>query len=151
MSPSTAPLYRRLVARRDSDAERAAIERTVLDYFEGWFGGDPVRMKRALHPELVKRSLDKTPSGSETIRTITADSMIEATARGDGRKESPQNLCLEIKVEDVLGGLASVTARSSVYTEYLHLARTSDGWKIINDLWQQTPDRRRDRSDRSVL
>ena len=58
------------------ETERAAIERAVLDYFEGWFGGDPVRMERALHPELVKRSVDKAPSGRETLRTITAEWMI---------------------------------------------------------------------------
>ena len=127
------------MARRDPEGERAAIERTVLDYFEGWFGGDPVRMERALHPELVKRSLDKTPSGRESLRTITAEWMIDAAARGLGRDEDPGDLRIEIEVEDVLGELANVTVRSVVYTEYLHLARTSDGWKIVNDLWQQTP------------
>ena len=96
-------------------------------------------MKRALHPELVKRSLDKTPSGRESLPTITAEWMIEAAARGLGRDEDPGDLRIEIEVEDVLGELANVTVRSVVYTEYLHLARTSDGWKIVNDLWQQTP------------
>ena len=114
-------------------------ERTVLDYFEGWFGGDPVRMQRALHPELVKRSLEKDASERETLRTITAELMIEATARGEGRNESPVDLGIEIEVKDVLGDLASVTVRSAVYTEFLHLARTSDGWKIVNDVWQPTP------------
>ena len=127
------------MARRDPEGERAAIERTVLDYFEGWFGGDPARMERALHPELVKRSLDKTPSGRESLRTITAQWMIDAAARGLGRDEDPGDLRIEIEVEDVLGELANVTVRSVVYTEYLHLARTSHGWKIVNDLWQQTP------------
>jgi len=56
-----------------------------------------------------------------------------------GRDEHPGDLRIEIEVEDVLGELANVTVRSAVYTEYLHLARTSDGWKIVNDLWQQTP------------
>jgi putative lumazine-binding protein len=129
------PLYRPVVARRDPDTERAAIERTVLDYFEGWFDADPVRMERALHPELVKRSLEKDAS----LRTITAESMIEATVRGEGKNESPEDLRVEIEVADVLGELANVTVRSAVYTEYLHLARTSDGWKIVNDLWQPTP------------
>ena len=127
------------MAAQVPQAERAAIERTVLDYFEGWFGGDPVRIERALHPELVKRSLDKTPRGRETLRTITAEWMIEAAGRGVGRDEDPGDLRIEIEVEDVLGELANVTVRSVVYTEYLHLARTSDGWKIVNDLWQQTP------------
>jgi hypothetical protein len=130
------PLYRSVV---DPDTERAAIERTVLDYFEGWFGGDPARMERALHPELVKRSLEKAPAGRETLRTITAESMIEATARGEGKNDSPGDLRIEIEVEDVLGELANVTVRSVVYTEYLHLARTSGGWKIVNDVWQPTP------------
>jgi Putative lumazine-binding len=131
------PLYRPVVARRDPDTERAAIERTVLDYFEGWFGGDPVRMERALHPELVKRSLETDPSGRETLRTITAEWMIEATARGEERSDSPVDLGIEIEV-DILGELANVTVRSVVYTEYLPLARTSDGWKILNDVWQPT-------------
>ncbi len=133
------PLYLLVVARRDPDTERAAIERTVLDYFEGWFGGDPVRMERALHPELVKRSLQRDASGRETLRTISAGSMVEATARGEGKNESQADLHIEIEVEDVLGELANVTVRSTVYTEYLHLARTSSGWKIVNDVWQPTP------------
>src|ERR687897_708241 len=41
----------------ESDDE-AAIVRAVLDYFEGWYDGDPVRMERALHPDLAKRRLD---------------------------------------------------------------------------------------------
>jgi Putative lumazine-binding len=128
--------YRLVVARRDPRADRAAIERTVLDYFEGWFDGDPVRMERALHRDLVKRSLEQDASGRETLRTITAGEMIEATARGGGKAQRPADLRIEIEVEDVLGLLANVTVRSAVYTEYLHLARTADGWKIVNDVWQ---------------
>jgi hypothetical protein len=133
------PQYGLAVASGDADTERAAIERTVLDYFEGWFNGDPVCMERALHPELVKRSLEKDPSGGRMLRTITAEEMIEATARGEGKDEDPGDLRIAIEVEDVLGELANVTVRSAVYIEYLHLARTSDGWKIVNDVWQPTP------------
>jgi hypothetical protein len=127
------------VARRDPKADRAAIERAVLDYFEGWFDGDPVRMKRALHPELVKRSLERDDSKRQTLGTITAEEMIEATARGEGKSQRPRDLRIEIETEDILGDLANVTVRSAVYTEYLHLARTSDGWRIVNDVWQSTP------------
>ncbi len=30
-----------------------SIERTALDYFDGWFDGDAERKARALHPEIV--------------------------------------------------------------------------------------------------
>ena len=35
--------------------DQEAIRGVVLDYIDGWFDGDAVRMERALHPELVKR------------------------------------------------------------------------------------------------
>ena len=54
-----------------------AIRNTVLDYFEGWFEGDIVRMDRALHPDLVKR----TPAPS--LGATTKDRMLELTALGD--------------------------------------------------------------------
>jgi hypothetical protein len=32
--------------------------------------------------------------------------------------------------------IASVTVRTAVYYEYLHLVQTPDGWKIANALWR---------------
>jgi hypothetical protein len=127
------------VARGEPDADAAAVKQTVLDYFEGWFEGDPARMERALHPELVKRSLERNASGGESLRTITAPMMVEATAQGGAKENHPGELRIDIEIEDILGDLANVTVRSAVYIEYLHLARGADGWKIVNDLWQRTP------------
>jgi hypothetical protein len=36
------------------------------------------------------------------------------------------------------GSIANVTVRSAVYREYVQLARTRDGWKIVNALRQRT-------------
>ena len=30
---------------------------------------------------------------------------------------------------------ASVVVHSQIYTKYLHLVRTDEGWKIVNALW----------------
>jgi len=40
-----------------TDSERAAVVRTVADYFDSWFEGDPERMARVLHPSLAKRRI----------------------------------------------------------------------------------------------
>ena len=37
--------------------DNEAIIATVMDYFEGWFDGNPERMERALHPNLDKRGV----------------------------------------------------------------------------------------------
>jgi hypothetical protein len=113
----------------------AAIVQTVLDYFEGWFDGDPVRMERALHPGLAKRAL---LADASSLDETSAREMIDATRRGVGKAKDPGDRRIEVKVEDVYGSIANATVRSTVYREYVQLARTADGWKIVNALWDWT-------------
>jgi Putative lumazine-binding len=114
--------------------EHEAIERTALDYYEGWFDGDAMRMERALHPQLVKRSLSKDES---TVATISAQEMVESTAAGSGLARDPGRAerKIEIHVDHVYGDIATATVTSAVYVDYLQLARTREGWKIVNVLW----------------
>jgi hypothetical protein len=109
--------------------EQELITAAARDYFEGWFDGDPVRMERALHRDLVKRR------AGEELGTTTAERMIELTRRGEGKADAADRR-LEIVVEDVYEGIASVTVRSAPYYEYLHLVRTGKGWKIANALFE---------------
>jgi hypothetical protein len=114
-------------------AVEAAVAATVRDYFEGWFDADPVRMERALHPALAKR----TQEGDPDVRTTTRERMVEATAAGEGRLAGADRT-LEITVVDAYQSIATVVVRSAVYREYLHLVRTGDGWRIVNALWAYT-------------
>jgi hypothetical protein len=123
------------MAAEFSADDRAAVVRTALDYFEGWFNGDAVRIERALHPELAKRSLGQASSNPERLATVTAQQMIEATARGQGKRQDPGDRRIEVEVEDIHGTIANATVRSAVYVEYLQLVHTRDGWKIVNALW----------------
>jgi hypothetical protein len=111
--------------------EQELITQTVLDYFEGWFDGDVARMDRALHPDLVKRS------PGATLGITTKQRMLELTAQGAGVEDGADRR-LDVEVEDVREDIASVTVRSAVYHEYLHLVRAQDGWKIANALWRSS-------------
>ena len=117
-------------------AERNAIVRAALDYFEGWFEGDAARMRRAVHPDLAKRSPDDAPAPGE-LEKLTAQEMIERTAEGIGKTRDLPDRRLEVEVDHVHREIANVTVRSNVYVEYLHLVRTREGWKIVNALWQR--------------
>ena len=48
-------------ASADAQNEKAAIVATALDYAEGYYGGEPQRMARALSPYLSKRGLMTRP------------------------------------------------------------------------------------------
>ena len=113
-------------------ADEAEIVQTVLDYFEGWFDGDRGRMERALHPGLAKRSLE---SDGQALNETTAEWMLDATGQGLGRERDRGDRRIEVEIEDAYDTIASATVRSAVYREYVHLVRTSDGWKIVNALW----------------
>ncbi|MDJ0791555.1 MAG: nuclear transport factor 2 family protein [Acidimicrobiia bacterium] len=108
----------------------AAIEAAVRDYIEGWYSGDAERMDRALHDDLVKR----TPTGEAEadLRNVRKDRMIELTSAGGG--EMP-DAAYEIHIDDVSDDIATVRLGSPEYLDYLHLAKTSDGWSIVNVLF----------------
>jgi hypothetical protein len=113
--------------------DQAQIKSTVLDYFEGWFDGDATRMKRALHPSLAKRSLADDAS---SLDSDSAEEMIDATAKGLGKQRDPGERKIDVRVVEVCEEIATVVVHSNVYREYLHLARTHEGWKIVNALWR---------------
>jgi len=114
-----------------TDGEHDAIVATALDYYEGWFDGEPDRMERALHPELAKRAL--TPE--RTIDNTTAEEMVEGTRAGMGKARKPAELKLQVDVDDVHGSIASARVTSNVYVDYLQLVKTDGRWQILNALW----------------
>ncbi|MGA7097553.1 MAG: nuclear transport factor 2 family protein [Acidimicrobiia bacterium] len=109
----------------------AEIETVVRDYIEGWYAGNVERIDRALHTNLVKR----TPGGEgpDSLREVTKTRMIELTADGGGDAPDPH---MEIDIDDVAGDIAAARVVSPEYVDYLHLAKTSGGWKIANVLFR---------------
>jgi hypothetical protein len=123
-------------ATEPSPEDLAAVRATILDYFEGWFDGDPVRMERALHPGLAKHALGQDRGRSGILDVTTKDEMMEATERGSGRERDSPDRRIRIDVASLSGDIASAVVDSDVYVEYVLLARTGDGWRITSTLWR---------------
>ena len=64
-----------------SEADKAAIKQTALDYIEGWYEGDAERTERALHPELAKRIVRTNPQGQSRLDQMSAMSLVQGTRR----------------------------------------------------------------------
>jgi ketosteroid isomerase-like protein len=123
------------MTKQAAPTNRELIAETVRDYFEGWYDGDTARMERALHPDLVKRSAGEERGA--TLGITTKERMLELTAQGAGREDGADR-SLDIRIEDATEDTASVTVRSAVYHEYVHLVHTAEGWKVANALWRYT-------------
>ena len=115
-----------------------AITGTARDYVEGWFDGDEARMRRCLHPELVKRTIfhDPASGGWRLGRPADAAAMVGWTRAGEGRTAVPDERTFEIVIEDVFRHIASVRVLSRPYMDYLHVAKVGDRWLIVNVLWE---------------
>jgi Putative lumazine-binding len=113
-----------------------AVRSVVMDYLEGWFEGDAGRMERALHPELVKRCRGIEGDDPDALETLSAPEMIDATADGEGRREDAADRRIEIRIDYLGGGVASVLCFCHRYTDLLHLIEMPDGWKIVNAAWR---------------
>ena len=116
------------------DRDVAAIEAVAADYIAGWYSGDAKRMDRALHDDLVKRTMVVDEETTEMrLRAVTKARMVEMTAGGGGEQPDPK---FEVFVDGISGDIAAARTVSPEYVDYLHLARTPEGWKIVNVLFR---------------
>jgi len=121
-----------------SPEDLEAITAVARDYVEGWFDGDEARMRRCLHPELVKRTIYHDPATGDWRlgRPADAEMMVGWTRAGEGKTAVVEERAFEIVIESVFRHLASVSVLSSPYMDLLHIAKIGDRWFIVNVLWE---------------
>jgi hypothetical protein len=114
------------------------ITQASRDYIEGWYSGDAERMRRGLHPELVKRTLMYDAGGGTWLLRppSTAGMMVQFTGRGGGSDVPEAERTIEITIRDVFRHIACVQVVSRDMMDYLHLVKLNDRWFIINVLWE---------------
>jgi hypothetical protein len=122
----------------ESAADAEAITAVARDYIEGYFDGDEARMRRCLHPDLVKRTIWHHPETGDWAlgRPSSAEAMIGWARDGVGRDAVAGGRPIEITIEDAFRHIASVKVVSQPFMDYLHIAKIGDRWLIVNVLWE---------------
>jgi hypothetical protein len=129
------------VARPQSAADSAAIRSTALDYVEGWYEGNPQRMARALHPELVKRIVvSDTATKQSVLQSMGATALVNGARHGYGKSTPKERQQKEVTILDVFGNAASAKAVMADWIDYMQLAKVNGRWVIVNVLWERKPD-----------
>lgn len=120
--------------------EMESIKKAALDYIEGWYEASPERMERALHPELAKRAVQNI-DGADNLRAISFERMMELAKSKNEDKEALARI--ECEILDTHNNMACAKTVSPDFIDYLHLAKWRGEWKIINALWEFTPEARK--------
>jgi hypothetical protein len=132
-----------LCASAQSVKDTMAIKETTLNYIEGYFYKDADRMEKALHPELVKRSIQKSKDGFEFVVNRGASFMIMAAANNTNRHAANPEGPIEsvIEIYDIVGNAATVKVSTNQYDfiDYLHIGKYYGEWKIMNVFWASPP------------
>jgi hypothetical protein len=127
--------------RAQDTAEVAAVERAALDYLEGFYEGDPGKIRRSVHPDVVKYGF-YIPRGESayTGEAMTFQEMLEyaASVRERGN-HPPETAPKEVEVLEVMDQIAAARVTAWWGSDYLHLARVEGRWTIMHVLWQTPP------------
>ena len=118
-----------------SAADSAAIRATALDYIDGYYTGDAERMRRSLHPGLVKRIV-RVQEGQPRLGEMNAQELIDGTAAGWGTRVPVGERRTDVTILDVFQNVAAVRVDAHAWIDYMQIARWNGEWKIVNVLWE---------------
>lgn len=122
-----------------SDADKAAITQTALDYIEGWYEGNPDRMERALSPDLAKRIVMTNDQGRSMLQQMSAMGLVQNVKRGGGKNTPKERQQKDVTILDVFENAACVKIVASDWVDYLQEAKFNGKWVIVNVLWELKP------------
>ncbi len=120
--------------KQGADALQAA-----LDYSEGWYDGDEVRVERVLHPRFVRRIAAVTVAGDDFFRQQDRAQFLEAVRSGGDKATPADQRQIKATVRDLARTMATVRVESAYYVEYLNLVKIRERWQIVNVLWENVP------------
>ncbi|GHD60092.1 nuclear transport factor 2 family protein [Jeongeupia chitinilytica] len=121
------------VALAGPAADRDAVSQVASNYLRAWYTGDGALMKTTLHPQLAKRM--PTGKRNAALDDISASALVMATDAGYGKPAADDAKRNDVTVLDLRGDVAFVKVVGDRMTEYLQLARTDDGWSVVNVLF----------------
>lgn len=126
-----------------SAADRATVERAVLDYVEGFYEGDSTKLARSVSPEVHKFGFFVPRDSTRYVGSAMPFPEFFAYARRvrENSRQAPASAIKRVELLDVLDQTAAAKLTANWGIDYLLLARVDGRWMIRQVLWQ-TPPRR---------
>ena len=119
--------------------DRAAVKRAAMDYIEGFYYGDTLKIKRSIHSDLSKYgySIDKTTKAYKG-KQMTYERAIEFSrdVALDPQWAAPNGAIKKIKILDIQDKIACVRVKAYWGIDYMLMAKLNDRWMITKVLWQ---------------
>jgi len=128
-------------ALAQSAADRAAVERAVLDYVEGFYEGDSVKLARSIMPEVNKYGyyIPRDSTGYAGSAMPWPEFFAYARRVRENNRQAPATAAKTVEIFDVLDQTASAKLTAFWGVDYLLLAKRDGKWMIRQVMWQTPP------------
>ena len=122
--------------------DRSGVERAVLDYVEGFYEGDTLKLKRSVHPDVAKYGYYVPRDSSRYFGEAMpfAEFLSYARSIKERNRQAGPDAPKKVEIFDVLDQTASAKLTAWWGTDYLLLAKYEGRWMIRQVMWQ-TPKR----------
>jgi hypothetical protein len=120
-------------------SDRDAVRQAALDYVEGVYEVQPDRIRRSVHPTLVKRGFYKKGASAPYVElTMNFQQLLELARdwNRDGRQDTSVK---EVAVLEVLDQTAVAKVTASWGVDYMLLGKYDGRWQIVLIVWQSPP------------
>ena len=117
-------------------AERAAINLVASQYLQAWYEGNDELMSTVVHPQMAKKIVFDTGNSMGGLAYLSAQDLLTQTKKKRSHKVDPVSLKRSITILDVYHKSAMVKTETDNWIDYLHMAKISGRWKIVNILWE---------------
>jgi hypothetical protein len=122
----------------DATRDKEAINRAAEDFIQGALSGDVARLEKVLHAEVSRAALGVLPSGRTAIMRSRYSALVEPVrAKLSVVPEGARGA--DIKILDVMDGMAFVEVSASSSWNYLQMTVLDGQWKILNILTKRKP------------
>lgn len=118
---------------------RQNIERACLDYIEGFYEGDTIKLIRSLKPSLYKFGYwkNKTSGIYEPDEHMTFQEAITYARNVNAKKKfAKEGSPKKVEVLDIMNTIASAKVTAWWGVDYVLLSKQNDKWMIEQVLWE---------------
>lgn len=127
------------ISAQITEADKASIKQTALNYAEGWYEGNAEKMESSLHPNLAKRRVNTNDKGQSRLDELSAMGLVQGTRGGFGKQTPKNEQQKDVTILDITGSAATVKLEMRDWVDYMHIAKFNGKWVIINVLWELKP------------
>ncbi|MBL7991478.1 MAG: nuclear transport factor 2 family protein [Candidatus Kapabacteria bacterium] len=127
------------VAFAQPNPERTHVERACLDYIEGFYEGDTVKIIRSLRPTLHKFGFWKSEKtgkyendGQMTFEQAVKYANNVRVKQRFAKADAPK----KVEVLDIMNHIASAKITAWWGTDYILLSKNGESWMINQVLWE---------------